>query len=63
MIYRKIILPLIKPALATIAILSVWNNADVSTYINTDSKHLPFYMSTLSASGNQVVGVGMSAAR
>ena len=67
MIYRKIILPLIKPALATIAILSfqsVWNNADVSaTYINTDSlKTFAFYMSTLSASGNQVVGVGMSAA-
>jgi ABC-type glycerol-3-phosphate transport system permease component len=67
MIYLKIILPLIKPALATIAILSfqaVWNNADISaTYINTDSlKTFAYYMSTLSSSSNQVVGIGMSAA-
>lgn len=67
MIYRKIILPLIKPALATIAILSfqaVWNNAAISaTYINADSlKTFAFYMSTLSSGSNQVVGIGMSAA-
>ncbi|MCU0105178.1 carbohydrate ABC transporter permease [Acholeplasma vituli] len=66
-IYLKIILPLIKPALATIAILSfqaVWNNADVSaTYINSDSlRTFAYYMSTLSSSSNQVVGIGMSAA-
>lgn len=66
-IYLKIILPLIKPALATIAILSfqaVWNNADVSaTYINSDSlRTFAYYMSTLSSASNQVVGIGMSAA-
>lgn len=65
-IYTSIILPLIKPAIATIAILTfqgVWNNADISaTYINTDSlKTFAFYMGTLSSSGNVVAGAGMSA--
>jgi ABC-type glycerol-3-phosphate transport system permease component len=66
-IYSKIILPMIKPAIATVAILSfqsVWNNADISqTYINSDSlKTFAFYMSTLSSSANTVAGAGMSAA-
>lgn len=66
-IYWKIILPLIKPALATVAILSfqaVWNNADISaTYLNSDTlKSFAFYMSTLSSTSNQVTGQGMSAA-
>ncbi len=65
-IYMKIILPLIKPAIATIAILSfqtVWNNADISaTYINSDSlKTFAYYMATLSSSSNVVAGQGMSA--
>ena len=65
-IYRYIILPMIKPAIATIAILSfqaVWNNADTSaTYINSDHlKTFAYYMSTLSASSNIVAGQGMSA--
>jgi len=65
-IYWKIILPLIKPAIATIAILSfqaVWNNADISaTYINSDSlKTFAYYMQTLSSSSNVVAGAGMSA--
>lgn len=65
-IYLKIILPLIKPAIATIAILSfqsVWNNADISaTYINTDSlKTFAYYMATLSSSSNVVAGQGMNA--
>jgi len=66
MIYWKIILPLIKPAIATIAILTfqmVWNDAGISaTYVNTDSlKTFAFYMQTLSASTNVVAGAGMSA--
>lgn len=66
-IYRKIIVPMIKPAIATVAILSfqsVWNNADISqTYINADGlKTFAFYMTTLSSSSNPVAGAGMSAA-
>lgn len=66
-IYRYVILPLIKPAIATITILSfqsVWNSADTSTtYINQDSlKTFAFYMSTLTANTNGVAGQGMAAA-
>ena len=65
-IYLKIIVPLIKPAIATIAILSfqaVWNDASISaTFINRDSlKTFAFYMQTLSTSSNVVAGAGMSA--
>jgi len=65
-IYIYIILPLIRPAIATIAILSfqaVWNNADISaTFINTDSiKTFAYYMATLSNAGNSVAGAGMTA--
>lgn len=65
-IYFKIILPLIKPAIATIAILSfqtVWNNADISaSYINSDRlKTFAYYMATLSSSANSAAGLGMSA--
>ncbi|XMB72300.1 carbohydrate ABC transporter permease [Mycoplasmatota bacterium WC30] len=66
-IYTKIILPLIKPAIATIVILSfqsVWNSADTSiTYINNDSlKTFAFYMNTLTTNTNGVAGQGMAAA-
>ena len=67
-IYRKIIIPLTKPAIATAAILvfqSVWNNLETSNYyINNDAlKSLAFYMNTLaSASGNTVAGQGIAAA-
>lgn len=66
-IYRKIILPLIKPAVATIVILSfqaVWNSADTSqTYINDDTlKTFAFYMGTLTNNTNGVAGQGMGAA-
>ncbi|MDR4968047.1 MAG: ABC transporter permease subunit, partial [Acholeplasmataceae bacterium] len=65
-IYVKIILPLIKPAVATIAILSfqaVWNDASISaTYINSDSlKTFAYYMATLASSSNVVAGQGMNA--
>lgn len=67
-IYCKVIIPLIKPAIATAAILvfqQVWTNLEASNYyINDESlKSLAFYMNTLaSAQGNTVAGQGISAA-
>ncbi len=66
-IYWTIILPMIKPAIATVAILafqSVWNDASISsTYINSDSlRTFAYYVSTLSSSSNSTAGMGMSAA-
>lgn len=69
-IYWRIILPMIRPAIATIAILTfqaAWNNADISTlYINTESlRTLAFYLGTLtsaSAGANSVAGQGIAAA-
>jgi len=68
-IYYKIILPMIKPAIATIAILAFqasWNNADTSAmYINQESlKTFAFYLSTLTSTttGNTVAGQGLQAA-
>ncbi len=66
-IYFSIILPLIKPAIATIAIVSfqaTWNDASISTnYINRESlKTFAFYMQTLTSQANVVAGQGISAA-
>lgn len=69
-IYWLIILPMIRPAIATIAILTfqaTWNNAEISTlYVNTESlKTFAFYLTTLTtttAGANAVAGQGMSAA-
>lgn len=69
-IYSRIILPMIRPALATIAILAfqaTWNNAEVSTlYINNESlKNFAFYLTTLTSTAagtNVVAGQGMAAA-
>ena len=68
-IYLKIILPLIKPAIATAAILvfqQVWNNLETSNYyVNDDSiKSLAFYMNTLTSTTttNTVAGQGIAAA-
>lgn len=69
-IYWFIILPMIRPAIATIAILTfqaTWNNAEISTlYINSESlKTFAFYLSTLTtttAGANAVAGQGMAAA-
>ena len=66
-VYRKIILPLTRPALATVAILSfqaVWNNVETSTmYMESDGiKTLAFYMSTLTTNTNSVAGQGIAAA-
>lgn len=69
-IYWHIILPLTRPALATIAILAFqasWNNVDTSAmYINDENlKTFAFYLSTLTsttAGANLVAGQGMAAA-
>jgi len=61
-IYRKIVLPLIRPAIATVAILSfqiVWNNIETSSlYVNDETlRTFAFYMSTLTSNiGNNVAG-------
>jgi len=67
-IIMKIIIPLIKPALATVAILTfqmIWNSTESSNlYIITETKKtFSFYLTTLTA--NQAVsiaGAGMAAA-
>ena len=66
-VYRKIILPMIKPAMATATILvfqQVWTNMETSNYfVNTDGmKTLTFYMNTLVNANNTVAGQGISAA-
>lgn len=67
-IYFKVLLPLIKPAIATAAILvfqQVWTNMEASNYYVNDEglKSLAFYMNTLSSgTGNTVAGQGVAAA-
>lgn len=67
-ILTSIIIPLIKPALATVAILAFqisWNNTEASAlYLNKETlKTFVFYMSTLrNTSGNLVAGQGIAAA-
>ncbi|MGF7142732.1 ABC-type glycerol-3-phosphate transport system permease component [Anaerotaenia torta] len=66
-VYAKVILPLIKPAVATVCILSfqqVWGNLETSNMFTSQEnmKTLAFYMSTLINANNTVVGQGMAAA-
>ena len=66
-IYFKIVLPLIKPAVATVAILSfqaVWANVETSSvYVNNENlRTFAFYMDTLSTTNNTVAGAGLTAA-
>lgn len=66
-IYYKVVVPLIKPALATVAILSfqlAWVNTETSTlYVDNESlKTLPYYMSTLILGNSNIAAQGMSAA-
>jgi ABC-type glycerol-3-phosphate transport system permease component len=66
-IYVKIILPLTKPAIATIAILSfqtAWSSVEASNfYINQERlKNFAYYMSTLTSSTSAVAGQGVAAA-
>lgn len=66
-VYIKIVIPMIKPAIATAAIMvfqQVWTNMETSNYfVNDDGlKTLTFYMNTLANANNTVAGQGMSAA-
>lgn len=69
-IYWRVIVPMIKPAIATIAILTfqaTWNNAETSSlFVNTESlKSFAFYLTTLTttqAGANVVAGQGIAAA-
>ncbi len=68
-IYLKVVIPLVKPAIATASILTfqaVWTNLEASNYyINDDAlKSLAFYMNTLTSTSttNTVAGQGIAAA-
>lgn len=67
-IVRKVIAPMVKPALATVAILafqSAWNAVEPSSTFVDDEllRTFPFYLSTLASSqGSSVSGAGMVAA-
>ncbi|KMK74698.1 carbohydrate ABC transporter permease [Alkalihalobacillus pseudalcaliphilus] len=67
-IFWQIVMPLVKPAVATIAILSfqlVWNSVETSVlYVNDENlKTFSFFMTTLASdTGNTVAGQGMAAA-
>lgn len=66
-IYWSVVMPLIRPALATSALLifqSVWNNLETSQlFITNESlRTLAFYLSTFASNTNTVVGQGVAAA-
>ncbi|MDY2627223.1 MAG: carbohydrate ABC transporter permease [Lachnospiraceae bacterium] len=66
-VYWKIIFPLVRPAVATSAILAfqqVWINVETSNlYMNEDGlRTLAFYMNTLTNANNTVAGQGVAAA-
>lgn len=66
-IFMKIILPLSRSSLATVVILTfqaAWNAIEASElYLNADNmKTFAYYMTTLTTTGNDVVGIGMAAA-
>ena len=67
-VYIRVILPIIKPAIASVGILAFqtfWNNMETSNlFVNDESyRTLAFYLSTLASGvGHTVAGQGMSAA-
>jgi len=66
-ILTKIVMPLIKPALATVGILTfqvVWNATESSALFISDEtlKTFAFYLNTLTTSSNTIAGAGMAAA-
>lgn len=66
-IYWNIVIPLIKPALCTVAILafqSAWNNTEAANlYVNDESlKTLSYYFATMSLGSSSIAAQGMSAA-
>jgi len=66
-VYLKIVIPIVRPALATAAILvfqAVWNNMESSAIFVTAEgmRTLAFYMATLAGTANVVAGQGAAAA-
>lgn len=66
-ILTRIVFPVVKPAMATVAILffqSAWNSVEASNmFINTEGfKTFAYYMNVLTSAGNGVAGRGMAAA-
>ncbi|UVI29077.1 carbohydrate ABC transporter permease [Paenibacillus spongiae] len=67
-IFRKVVIPVIMPALATVAILAfqmAWNNTETSEiYMNKETlRTFAFYMTTLTGNlENKVAGQGIAAA-
>jgi ABC-type glycerol-3-phosphate transport system permease component len=66
-ILMQIVYPVIKPAMATVAILffqAAWSGVEASNmFINTEGyKTVAYYMNVLTAAGNGVAGRGMAAA-
>ena len=66
-VFWHVTLPMIKPALATVAILAfqlVWNNTETSNLFIVDEalKTLPYYFSTLTLSTSSIAAQGISAA-
>ncbi len=66
-VFRKVILPLIRPAIATVIVMSfqsVWNNTETSALYTTreSMRTLTFFLNTLAGSNNTVAGQGMAAA-
>ena len=66
-IYWHIVLPMVKPAIATVAILSfqaAWNNTETSTLYIVDEtlKTLPYYLGSLSFGTSSIAVQGISAA-
>ncbi|MCF7931992.1 MAG: carbohydrate ABC transporter permease [Acholeplasmataceae bacterium] len=66
-VYYRIVLPLVKPAIATIAILAfqaVWNNVETSQLYIADEalKTLPYYFSTLTLGTSSIAAQGIAAA-
>lgn len=66
-VYVSVILPLIKPAIATGGIMifqQIWINMETSNYYVNDEglKNLAFYMNTIANLNNTVAGQGMAAA-
>ena len=66
-VLMRIVFPIVKPAMATVAILffqSAWNSVEASNmFINTEGfKTFSYYMNVLTSAGNGVAGRGMAAA-
>lgn len=66
-IFLNIIIPMLRPAIATIVILAFqnsWNNVETSSYYMNKEvmKTFAFFMSTLSTKTNVVAGAGITAA-